>query len=288
MKDLQCLPSTALKQNRVLSPAPANPLRNMKLNWLHVLFGLVFIVLTGFMAALIGGLFVYGKGDFLAVLRNPEFRFALVFTLWTSVTATLLAALLAIPSGYILSRRRFPGKALIETLMDIPIVLPPLVSGVALLILMGPVLGEIFTKFSLDVVFTARGVVVAQCFIATPFAIRAFKQGFDSIDPRLEKVARTLGFSQGMVFLKVTLPLAKGCILSGLTMAWARALGEFGATAILAGITRMKTETLSVAIFLNMSIGDIQFAMSVSMIMLLLALFLMSLFKFFTSSEVSL
>ena len=81
--------------------------------------------------------------------------------------------------------------------------------------------------------------------------------------------------------------MAKGCILSGLTMTWARALGEFGATAILAGITRMKTETLSVAIFLNMSIGDIQFAMSVSMIMLFLALLLMSLFKFFTSSEVS-
>jgi molybdate transport system permease protein len=198
-----------------------------------------------------------------------------------------LAALIAIPAGYVLSRQRFPGKALIETLMDIPIVLPPLVSGVALLILLGPVLGEVLTRFSLDVVFSARGVVVAQCFIATPFAIRAFKQAFDSIDPRLEKVARTLGFSQGMVFLKVTLPLAKGCILSGLTMTWARALGEFGATAILAGITRMKTETLSVAIFLNMSIGDIQFAMSVSMIMLFLALLLMSLFKFFTSSEVS-
>jgi molybdate transport system permease protein len=141
MKDLQCLQSTALKQNRVFAPAQTNPLKSMKINWLQLSFGLVFVVLTGFMAALIGGLFVYGKGDFLAVLRNPEFRFALLFTLWTSVTATLLAALIAIPAGYVLSRQRFPGKALIETLMDIPIVLPPLVSGVALLILLGPVLG---------------------------------------------------------------------------------------------------------------------------------------------------
>ncbi len=221
-------------------------------------------------------------------MQNPEFRFAVTFTLWTSLLATALAALVAVPCGFILSRYDFPGKILIDTLMDIPIVLPPLVSGVALLIFFGPILGDTLTSFGLDVVFSTRGVIIAQWFIAAPFAIKTFQQAFNSIDPRLENVARTLGYSPAGVFLRVTMPLAKGGILGGLTMAWARALGEFGATAMLAGITRMKTETLSVAIFLNMSIGDIQFAMATAVIMLLVALLLISSFKVFTGTGVRL
>jgi molybdate transport system permease protein len=99
-------------------------------------------------------------------------------------------------------------------------------------------------------------------------------------------VARTLGFTPAMVFYKVTLPLARNGIIGGIIMAWARALGEFGATAMLAGITRMKTETLSVAVFLNMSIGDMKFALSTALVMLLIALFLLVVVKVFLSDEV--
>ncbi len=262
---------------------------NAYVNIFRGIFWLIFIFTVIFMLVLIGGLLFYGKwAAFLAVLQHPEFHFAVIFTLWTSLLATTLAAITAVPCGYILSRHDFPGKVLIDTLMDIPIVLPPLVSGVALLILFGPILGDTLVRAGMEVVFSARGVVVAQWFIAVPFAIKTFKQAFNSIDPRLEKVARTLGYSPPNVFLRVTMPLAKGGILGGLTMTWARALGEFGATAMLAGITRMKTETLSIAIFLNMSIGDIQFAMATAIIMLLVALILMIVFKVSSGTGVQL
>jgi len=260
-----------------------------RINLFQGVFWLIFILITIFLVVLVGGLLFYGKwAAFISVIHHPEFHFAVTFTLWTSLLATALAAVVAVPCGFILSRYSFPGKVLIDTLMDIPIVLPPLVSGIALLILFGPVLGNTLTRFGLDVVFSTRGVVAAQWFIATPFAVRTFKQAFDSIDPRMEKVARTLGCSPASVFMRVTVPMAKGGLLGGLTMAWARALGEFGATAMLAGITRLKTETLSVAIFLNMSIGDIQFAMATAVIMLMVALLLMIVFKVFTGTGVRL
>lgn len=210
----------------------------------------------------------------------------MVFTLWTSVLATGLAALFAIPSAYVLSRYKIPGKAFVDTLVDIPIVMPPLVSGIALLILLGPILGDFLTRFGLEVVFSQRGVVVAQWFIATPYAVKIIKQAFDAIDPRMENIGRTLGFSPGKVFVKVTLPLAKNGIISGLIMTWTRTIGEFGATAMLAGITRMKTETLSVAIFLNMSMGDLKFAISTAIVMLLIALVALITLKLFLGKEV--
>jgi molybdate transport system permease protein len=255
----------------------------------HGLFWLIFIFNTLFLLILVSSLFLYGKWPaFLAVLQNPEFHYAVVFTLWSTVIATFLAGLVALPCGFILSRYNFPGKVLADTLIDVPIVLPPLVSGVALLILFGPVLGSTLTRLGLDIVFSTRGVIVAQWFIATPFAVKTFKQAFDNIDPRLEKIARSLGYSPEKVFTRVTVPLAKSGLLGGLTMAWARALGEFGATAMLAGIIRMKTETLPVAIFLNMSIGDMHFAMATSIIMLFMAMLLLAIFKTLTRSEVRL
>lgn len=222
----------------------------------------------------------------LSVLKQPEFHFAIKFTLWTSVLATTLATMVALPCGYLLSRYKFPGKAFFDTLFDIPIILPPLVSGIALLIFFGPFLGEHLARAGINIVFTPSGVVVAQWFIAAPFAIKTFKHTFSALDRRMEKVARTLGFTPTMVFYKVTLPLARNGIIGGVIMAWARALGEFGATAMLAGITRMKTETLSVAVFLNMSIGDMKFAISTALVMLVIAVSLLVVFKVFFSDEV--
>ncbi|AEG60291.1 ABC transporter permease [Desulforamulus ruminis] len=268
---------------------PLNFVRKIGNDYFQAIFWFILLSTTLFMLMLIVGLFLFGEwAAFLEILKNPEFHFAVTFTLWTSVLATLLSALTAVPCGYILSRCNFPGKIIMDTLLDVPIVLPPLVSGVALLIFFGPLFGESLARWGLDIVFSTRGVVVAQWFIAAPFAIKTFKQAFDSIDIRLEKVARTLGYTPCRVFIKVTLPLAKHGLLGGITMTWARALGEFGATAMLAGVTRLKTETLSVAIFLNMSIGDTQFALVTAIIMLMTALFLLILFKFFTGAEVRL
>lgn len=243
----------------------------------------IFILTILFMIFIFGGLVFSGDYRiFWEIISGEEFKFALTFTAWTTVFATIIAFLIGMPTSYILSRKNFKGKGFAETLIDIPIVLPPLVSGIALLIFFGPLFGDHLKGIGIDVVFTKWGVVIAQTFIALPFAIRAFKQAFDSVDTRYENIARTLGYQSHQVFFKVTLPMAKGGIINGITMAWARTLGEFGATAMLAGITKMKTETLSVAIFLNMSIGDFDFAIVISIIMLLIALIVLYTVKVMT------
>ncbi|MFZ7102523.1 MAG: ABC transporter permease [Peptococcaceae bacterium] len=251
--------------------------------WIIFAFFILFLVL------LIAGLFSYSDlATLIDVLKQEEFHFALKFTLWTSLLATALATIVAMPCGYLLSRYKLPGSALWDTILDMPIVLPPLISGIALLIFFGPFLGEQLAELGINIVFSPWGVVVAQWFIATPYALKTFKQAFASIDQRMEKVARTLGFTPPEVFLRVTLPLAKNGLIAGIMMAWTRALGEFGATAMLAGITRMKTETLSVAVFLNMSIGDIKFAISTSIVMLFIALILLVVLKTVLQNEVRL
>ncbi len=250
-----------------------------------VIFGLILL----FLISIIMGLISYSDWESIKeILRQSEFHFSLQFTLLTSLLATAAATIVALPSAYILSRYRLPFRAFLDTLLDIPIILPPLVSGIALLIFFGPFLGRQLEQIGINIVFTPLGVIVAQWFIATPYAIKIFKQAFSSIDPRMENVARTLGFSPTMVFIKVSLPLAKNGIIEGIVMAWTRALGEFGATAMLAGITRMKTETLSVAVFLNMSIGDIKFAISTAIVMLVMALLVLILLKTLLRSEVRL
>lgn len=265
---------------------PNNPNQLKNTTFFSALW-IVFAFIISFFLLLIIGLLSYSDiGTLFNVLNQPEFYFALQFTLKTSLLATIFATITALPCGYLLARYKLPGSALLDTLLDMPIVLPPLVSGIALLIFFGPFLGKHLAQAGINIVFTPLGVIVAQWFIATPFAIKTFKQSFASIDQRMEKVARTLGFSPPMVFLKVTLPLAKNGLMSGIMMAWSRAMGEFGATAMLAGITRMKTETLSVAVFLNMSIGDIKFAISTAIVMLFIALVLLIILKMVLRNEV--
>ncbi len=253
----------------------------------HSSFWFVFCFLILFFLLLIIGLFSYSDmKTILHIFKHPEFRFSLIFTLFTSIIATILASLVALPSGYLLSRKKTIGSTILDTLLDMPIVLPPLVSGVALLIFFGPFLGKHLTEIGIHIVFTPIGVIVAQWFIATPYAIKTFKQTFQSIDKRMENVARTLGYSPSEVFRKVTIPLAKNGLIAGVMLSWTRTLGEFGATAMLAGITRMKTETLSIAVFLNMSIGDMNFAIATAIVMLIFALCLLIIVKLFLGKEV--
>lgn len=253
--------------------------------WLHTGFWLIFGAVIIFFALVFAGLILYGTHSYLTIFRNPEFLFALGFTLKTTLMATLAAVATAVPCGYILARYSFPGKVILDTLLDVPLILPPLVSGLALLILFGPVLGRSLAKIGVNIVFSTWGVVLAQWLIAFPFAVKTFKEAFMVIDLRYEKIARTLGCTPPQVFKRVTLPMARRGIGAGVAMTWARTLGEFGATAMLAGVTRMKTETLSAAIFLNMSIGEIRFALTIALVLFLAALLILTLFKILTRQE---
>jgi molybdate transport system permease protein len=208
---------------------------------------------------------------FLSALVSAEIIFALKLTAITTSITTALAVIIGIPAAYSLSRYRFPLHALIDTIIDLPIVLPPLVAGIALLVFFQTSIGQWIEAHIMPFVFTTQGIVLAQFVPAASFCVRSLKAAFDSVDPRLEQVARTLGCTERQAFWRVTLPLARNGLVAGGIMTWARAAGEFGPILMFCGATRFKTEVLSIAVFLNMSIGKVEMALSVTMILVLLA-----------------
>ncbi|HSF41754.1 MAG TPA: molybdate ABC transporter permease subunit [Thermoanaerobaculia bacterium] len=184
---------------------------------------------------------------------------------WQVVTFTVgvaaLATVLILPPGlgvaWLLARRRFPGKSLVETLVALPLVMPPVATGLLLLKLLGRrgPLGRFLSRLDLDVVFTWRGVVVAMAVMSFPLLVRGARVAFEEVNPRLEQIARTLGASDARVFLTITLPLAARGVLGGALLAFARALGEFGATILVAGNIPGKTQTLSLSIYNLVQLG---------------------------------
>lgn len=218
--------------------------------------------------------------DFRDALLKPEIRAAFRLTLLSCSIAAIMSLWVGTPLGYLLSRYKFPGRWLVDTLVDIPVVLPPLVLGLSLLILFHLKIPgtdgwklEAWLREDVGFPVTYRwpAVVLAQFAVASAFAVRTMRVTFDQIDPRAEDVARTLGCSRGQAFMLIALPQAwRGMIAAG-TIAWARALGEFGPILIFAGATRMKTEVLSTSVFLELSIGNLDAAVAVSLLMVLMA-----------------
>ena len=189
------------------------------------------------------------------------------------------------PTGYLLSRHRFPGKGLVDAILDIPIVLPPLIVGLSLLILFQTPPGRALEKV-LPVTYAIPGVILAQFSVACAFSVRAMRITFDQISPRNEQVALTLGCSRGQAFWLVALPEARRGMLSAFTLAWARALGEFGPILVFCGATRLRTEVLSTSVFLELSIGNLNAAVAVSLLMIFAAVAVLLLVRFFGSESV--
>ncbi len=232
--------------------------------------------------------------DFRAALLKPEIRAAFRLTLLSCSVAAMMSLWVGTPLGYLMSRYKFPGRWLVDTLVDIPVVLPPLVLGLSLLILFHLRVGgdngwqlkswligggdngwqlESWLRDDVGFPVTYRwpAVILAQFSVACAFAVRTMRVTFDQINPRAEDVARTLGCTRGQAFLQIALPQAwRGMIAAG-TIAWARALGEFGPILVFAGATRMKTEVLSTSVFLELSIGNLDAAVAVSLLMVLIA-----------------
>jgi molybdate transport system permease protein len=204
----------------------------------------------------------------LTSLRANDTLFAIKLTLITASLATLLALVLAVPASYALSKVEFYGKSVVDTFLDLPIVISPVALGAILLIFFNSSLGRFIESFGIKFVFEVPGIVLAQFTVITALAIRLMKATFDSMGTRYEIVARTLGCNKWQAFFKVTLPLAKNGLLAAGIIAWARAVGEFGATITLVGATTMKTETLPIAIYLNLATADIEKAMAIIIIIL--------------------
>ena len=222
--------------------------------------GLPVAVLMG--RALVGG----GVGAALGAAAVVD---ALALSLATTSASLVVTVALGTPLAWLLARRRFPGSALVETIVDLPIVLPPSVAGLALLLVFGRrgLLGEPLETVGLEIAFTTFAVVLAQTFVAAPFYIRSARAGFAAVDADLEDAARVDGADDVGVARHVTLPLAGAALAAGLVMSWARALGEFGATILFAGNLEGLTQTLPLAVYAEFQAGDLDAAIAAAAIL---------------------
>ncbi len=214
----------------------------------------------------------------LAALGTPQIRYAIWLSMISCTLTTIFSLWVAVPIGYLMSRHTFRGKAVVDAVLDIPIVLPPLVLGLSLLILFqfAP-----FRWVSDHVVYEIPSVILAQFMVACAFAVRTMRATFDQIPARQEQVALTLGCSRSQAFFSVVLPEARRGMLTAATLAWARSLGEFGPILIFAGSTRMRTEVLPTTVFLEMQAGNLAGALAVSLLMVVAAVVVLVLARAF-------
>jgi molybdate transport system permease protein len=186
-----------------------------------------------------------------AQLQNPQIITTIKLSLFTSAIATLIAFVLAVPTAYFMATRKFPGKAIIDTIIDLPIVLPPAVAGVALLYAFAPkgLFGPILNTFGIVIPGYTIAVIIAETFVASPFLLRSAKTGFENMDQDIVNSAKILSGSRLRVFFTVSFPLSIRAITTGTMMTWARAMGEFGATLMFAGNLFGITQTMPLAIY---------------------------------------
>ena len=216
----------------------------------------------------------------LTSIASEEIRFAIKLSLLTSVISTLMCIMVSIPASYALARYNFPGKTLINTIVDLPLALPPLVAGVGLLLLFGTTpFGNWLAGAGLEFVFTPLGIIIAQFAVNISFMLRILRSTFEGISPRYEYVAQTLGCTPMQAFLRTTLPMSKNGLLAGGVITWSKGIGEFGAALMVAGATRMKTETLPISLFLNMSCGDLDLAIAAATILIIISIVSLYIFE---------
>ena len=207
--------------------------------------------------------------NFIASLSSDITLQALRLSLITSIASIVVVVILGTPFALLLARKQSFILKVIDSLVELPIILPPIVAGVAMLMAFGRqgIIGPALTNLGINLPFTTGAVICAQIFVAAPFYIRAAKLGFQSVSSDYEDVSQTLGVSPWKTFWKLTLPLASPSILSGLALAWARAISEFGATIMFAGNLTGKTQTMPLAILTTME-SDLGASLSLSIILL--------------------
>jgi molybdate transport system permease protein len=220
--------------------------------WFPALLALALALALSFLTLPLVAIFVHSSpGELLGSLGDPAARDALRLSLETSAIAIALIALVGTPAAYLLATRSFRGRALVATLLELPLVLPPAVAGIGLLAALGPngLLGGALADAGVQLVLQTAGVVVALTFVSAPFHLRAAQSAFAAVDPRWREASRTLGAGEARTFARVAVPAALPGLGAGLALAWGRALGEFGATLMFAGSFRGITQTAPLAIY---------------------------------------
>lgn len=243
-----------------------------------VILGGTYVLLI--VAVLAANFFYTTPGHIWHAFSSPEIRYAVRLSLLSSSLTAILSLWVAVPLGYLLSRYSFPGKTLVETLLDIPIVLPPLIIGLSLLILFQTPVGKGIERL-VPVTYAVPSVILAQFAVAAAFAVQTMRVTFDQISTRREEVALTLGCSRSQAFWWVVVPEARRGIITAGTLSWARALGEFGPVLVFSGATRMRTEVLPTSVFLELSVGNLHGATAVSLLMVLSAMMVLVVVRIF-------
>jgi molybdate transport system permease protein len=220
--------------------------------WFSLVLGAALALTLAFLVLPVVAIFTHTPpGELISRLGDPAATDALRLSLETTSIAVVVIVVVGTPVAYLLATRSFPGRAVVVTLVELPLVLPPAVAGIALLATLGPegILGGALADAHIELVLQTAGVVVALVFVSAPFYLRQAQSSFQAVDPRLVEAARTLGSSEAASFARVTVPVAFPGLIAGLALAWGRALGEFGATLMFAGSFRGITQTVPLAIY---------------------------------------
>ncbi|QLG44774.1 ABC transporter permease [Costertonia aggregata] len=248
-----------------------------------IAFTYVFLIL----AMMVADFSYTTPGHILEALASQEIQYAIKLSLITATITMVLSVLVALPLGYFMARYEFRFKKVIDAVLDIPIILPPLVIGLSLLILFQTAPGR-FIEEHMRITYTIYSVVLAQFMVACAFAVRTMQVTFTQISDRQEQVGLTLGCNQKQAFFYILLPQSKNGILTAASLAWARAIGEFGPVLIFSGATRMRTEVLPTTVFLEMSVGNIEAAVAVSLIMIVSGFAVLMIVRMFGNKKTDL
>jgi molybdate transport system permease protein len=244
-------------------------------------------LVTAYLALPVLSLFLHSSlSAFLASLQEPVVIDALILSLYSSVITLAVIVLIGTPAAYFHARLEYPGKRIVDILIDLPLVLPPAVAGLALLLLYGRMglIGKYLDMIGIEIAFTTVAVIMAQVFVASPFYLRQAKGLFEQLDPAYEQTARTLGASPLRILATIVLPLTAGGLISGAIMTFARALGEFGATIMVAGNLPGVTQTMPLAIYSAMQ-GDFDIAITISILLVLISLGIMAAISIVTKKR---
>lgn len=222
---------------------------------------------------------IYGTPNIPKSLQSAEVLFAVKLSIYTASISTAICMVLAVPTAYALTKTSLPMRGAARVLIELPLSMPYLVLGLSLLLLFSSGFGKLLGHWGFQAVFSVNGIILAHVVVNLPFVIRMVSTAFEGVDQRLEFISRTLGASKARSFWSITLPLVKASVVGATILAWSRALGEFGATLMLVGVTRMKTETLPTSIYLDMATGDTGAAMASASILLLISAVSLLLFN---------
>lgn len=250
------------------------------------LFEIIVYIITSlviiFMFLIVFTIFIKGIPHIKDAFYMDEVQFSILLSIKTTTISTLVCIFLAIPTCYAFTRLDFPFKKLYQILIELPLCLPYLVLGLSLLIIFSSPFGKYLKSIGIKVIYSQLGIIIAQITVNLPYTIRFINTAFNEVDTRLEFISQTLGASKFKTFVNITLPLCKNSLIGAIILTWSRGLGEFGATLMLVGVTRLKTETLPASIYLNVATGDMGVSMASALILFIISALSLFIANYFT------